>query len=99
MPYVNTLNANPETFLNIGKMMKTKITLGTLPLLVSFILVLFTASPSFSEEPKKLSGTIAGYQAVDVDNDGLKELVVASVTGESVLTGLPKSWLVVYDLE
>lgn len=41
--------------MNIGKMMKTKITLGALPLLVSFILVLFTASPSFSEEPKKLA--------------------------------------------
>ena len=48
---------------------------------------------------QKLSGTIVGYQVVDVDNDGLKELVVANVTSESYFIGLPKSRMVVYDLE
>jgi len=35
----------------------------------------------------------------DVDNDGLMELVVANVTSESYFIGLPRSRLVVYDLE
>jgi len=48
---------------------------------------------------QKLSGTVVGYQVVDVDNDGLKELVVANVTSESYFVGLPKSRLVVYDME
>ncbi|MCF8127754.1 MAG: FG-GAP-like repeat-containing protein [Deltaproteobacteria bacterium] len=48
---------------------------------------------------QKLSGTVVGYQVVDVDNDGLKELVVANVTSESYFIGLPKSRLVVYDME
>ncbi|EFK09032.1 FG-GAP repeat protein [delta proteobacterium NaphS2] len=48
---------------------------------------------------QKLSGTIVGYQVADVDNDSLKELVVANVTSESYFVGLPKSRLVVYDLE
>jgi len=48
---------------------------------------------------QKLSGTVVGYQVADVDNDGLNELVVASVTSESYFIGLPKSRLVVYDLE
>ncbi|MBW2707962.1 MAG: VCBS repeat-containing protein [Deltaproteobacteria bacterium] len=48
---------------------------------------------------QKLSGTVVGYQVVDVDNDGLKELVVANVTSESYFIGLPKSQLTVYDLE
>ena len=48
---------------------------------------------------QKLSGTVVGYQVADVDNDGLKELVVANVTSESYFVGLPKSRLVVYDLE
>jgi len=48
---------------------------------------------------QKLSGTVVGYQVADVDNDGLKELVVANVTSESYFIGLPKSRLVVYDLE
>ena len=48
---------------------------------------------------QKLSGTVVGYQVADVDNDGLKELVVANVTSESYFVGIPKSRLVVYDLE
>jgi TolB-like protein len=48
---------------------------------------------------QKLSGTVVGYQVADVDNDGLKELVVANVTSESYFIGIPKSRLVVYDLE
>ena len=48
---------------------------------------------------QKLSGTVVGYQVADVDNDGLKELVVANVTSESYFIGLPKSRLVVFDLE
>ncbi|MCG6880876.1 MAG: FG-GAP-like repeat-containing protein [Deltaproteobacteria bacterium] len=48
---------------------------------------------------QKLSGTVVGYQVADVDGDGLKELVVANVTSESYFVGLPKSRLVVYDLE
>ena len=48
---------------------------------------------------QKLSGTVVGYQVADVDNDGAKELVVANVTSESYFIGLPKSRLVVYDLE
>ena len=48
---------------------------------------------------QKLSGTVVGYRVADVDNDGLKELVVANVTSESYFVGFPKSRLVVYDLE
>ena len=48
---------------------------------------------------QKLSGTVVAYQIADVDGDGLKELVVANVTSESYFVGLPKSRLVVYDLE
>ncbi|HKI49500.1 MAG TPA: VCBS repeat-containing protein, partial [Desulfobacteria bacterium] len=47
---------------------------------------------------QKLSGTVVGYRVADVDNDGMKELVVGSVTGGSV-AGSPKARLVVYDLE
>jgi len=47
---------------------------------------------------QKLSGTVVGYQIADLDNDGLKELVIASVTSESYYVGLPKSRLVLYDL-
>ena len=47
---------------------------------------------------QKLSGTVVGYQIADLDNDGLKELVIASVTSESYFVGFPKSRLVVYDL-
>lgn len=48
---------------------------------------------------QKLSGTVVAYQVADVDNDGLKELVVANVTSESYFVGFPKSRMVVYDLE
>ena len=47
---------------------------------------------------RKLSGTVVGYQVADLDSNGLKELVIASVTSESYFVGLPKSTLVVYDL-
>ena len=47
---------------------------------------------------QKLSGTVVGYQVADLDNDGLKELIIASVTSESYFVGFPKSRLVVYDL-
>ena len=47
---------------------------------------------------QKLSGTVVGYQIADLDNDGLKELVIASVTSESYFVGFPKSRLVLYDL-
>jgi len=47
---------------------------------------------------QKLSGTVVGYQIADLDNDGLKELVIGSVTSESYFVGFPKSRLVVYDL-
>jgi len=48
---------------------------------------------------QKLSGTVVGYQIADLDNDGLKELVIASVTSESYFVGFPKSRLVLYDLD
>ncbi len=48
---------------------------------------------------QKLSGTVVGYEVGDVDNDGFNELVVANVTSDSYFVGLPKSRLVVYDLE
>ena len=46
----------------------------------------------------KLSGAVVGYRVADVDNDGLKELVVANVTS-GFIAGSPKSRLVVYDLK
>ncbi len=48
---------------------------------------------------QKLSGTVVGYKVADLDNDGLLELVVASVTSESYFVGFPDSRLVVYDLK
>ncbi len=48
---------------------------------------------------QKLSGTISGYQIADMDHDGRLELIIASVTSESYFVGLPKSRLVMYDLE
>ncbi|MBC8419289.1 MAG: FG-GAP-like repeat-containing protein [Pseudomonadota bacterium] len=48
---------------------------------------------------QKLSGTVAGYQIADVDNDGQLELAIASVTSESYFIGLPQSRLVLYDLK
>jgi TolB-like protein len=47
----------------------------------------------------KLSGTTVGYKVADLDNDGLSELIVASVTSESYFVGLPQSRLLVYDLK
>jgi len=48
---------------------------------------------------QKLSGTISGYQIADLDQDGRMELIISSVTSESYFVGLPKSRLVMYDLE
>ena len=48
---------------------------------------------------QKLSGTISGYRIADMDHDGQLELIIASVTSESYFVGLPKSRLVMYDLE
>ena len=48
---------------------------------------------------QKLSGTVVGYQIADLDNDGLNELIIASVTSESYFMGFPKSRLVLYDLD
>ena len=47
---------------------------------------------------QKLSGTVVGYQVADVDNDGVKELVVASVTRD-FSADLSESRLVAYKLE
>jgi TolB-like protein len=47
---------------------------------------------------QKLSGTVVGYRVADVDNDGLKELVVASVT-RGFAAGLSESRLVAYKLK
>jgi len=47
---------------------------------------------------QELSGTVVGYQVADVDNDGLKELVVASVTRDFT-AGLSESRLVAYKLK
>jgi TolB-like protein len=47
----------------------------------------------------KISGTIVGYKVGDLDNDGLQELIVASVTSESYFIGLPQSQLLVYHLK
>jgi TolB-like protein len=48
---------------------------------------------------QKLPGAAVGYQVDDVDGDGLLELIVASVTGESYFMGMPRSQVVVYDLD
>jgi hypothetical protein len=48
---------------------------------------------------QKLPGAAVGYQVDDVDGDGLPELVVASVTGESYFMGMARSQVVVYDLD
>jgi len=47
----------------------------------------------------KISGTAVGYKIADLDNDGLPELVVASVTSESYFMGFPQSQILVYDLK
>ncbi|MBN1101785.1 MAG: hypothetical protein JXL84_00075 [Deltaproteobacteria bacterium] len=48
---------------------------------------------------KRLGGAIVGYQVADVDNDGLPELIVASVIREDRMYGNPRSRIVVYDLK
>ncbi|MFH1491690.1 MAG: VCBS repeat-containing protein, partial [Pseudomonadota bacterium] len=48
---------------------------------------------------KKQPGPIVGYRVADVDNDGLGELVIASVTKEDQMIGKPRSQIAVYDLK
>jgi hypothetical protein len=48
---------------------------------------------------RSTSGPIVGYRVGDVDHDGLKELVVASVTKEKKMLIEPRSQVVVYDLK
>ena len=57
------------------------------------------ASMSTKWESKKFGGPVVGYRVTDVDNDGLKELVVSSVLKEDHLLGKPKSQIVIYDLK
>jgi TolB-like protein len=47
---------------------------------------------------RKQPGPIVGYRLVDVDNDGLPELVVASVTRQGATFRKPRSQVVVFDL-
>ncbi|MGD8227574.1 MAG: VCBS repeat-containing protein [Desulfobacteraceae bacterium] len=48
---------------------------------------------------RKASGPIVGYRVLDVDHDGLQELVVASVTKTEKMLVEPRSQIVVYDLK
>ena len=48
---------------------------------------------------QKLSGAAVGYKVGDIDNDGTLELVIASVTRESYFLGMPRSRIVMYDLD
>jgi TolB-like protein len=48
---------------------------------------------------QKLSGAVVGYKIADMDQDGSRELFIASVTSESYFVGIPESRLVVYDLK
>ncbi|MEA2040135.1 MAG: FG-GAP-like repeat-containing protein [Thermodesulfobacteriota bacterium] len=50
---------------------------------------------------QKLPGAVVGYEICDVDNDGLPELVVASISGteKSYFIGSLLSQIVVYDLK
>ncbi len=57
------------------------------------------ASLSTRWESKKFGGPIVGYRVTDVDNDGLKELIVCSVLKEDHILGKPKSQIVIYDLK
>ena len=50
-------------------------------------------------ETRKQPGPIVGYRVADVDNDGLKELVIASVTKQKVTLRKPQSQVVVYELK
>jgi hypothetical protein len=49
---------------------------------------------------RKMTGPIVGYKVADLDNDGLDELVIASLTKEAIaVVQKPRSKLVVYDLK
>jgi TolB-like protein len=48
---------------------------------------------------QKQPGPIVGYRVGDVDQDGLPELVIASVTKVARIAGTPRSQVVVYDLK
>lgn len=47
---------------------------------------------------RRQPGPIVGYRLVDVDNDGLPELVIASVTRQEATFRKPRSQVVVFDL-
>lgn len=57
------------------------------------------ANMSTRWESKKFAGPIVGYRVTDVDNDGVKELVVCSVLKEDHLLGKPKSQITFYALK
>ena len=50
-------------------------------------------------QTKKQSGAIVGYALADVDNDGAKELVIASVTKQKAPFIKPRSQVVVYEVK
>lgn len=54
---------------------------------------------SLKWKTRRQPGPIVGYRMVDVDNDGLRELVIASVTRQGATFRKPRSQVVVYDLK
>jgi len=54
---------------------------------------------SLKWKSRRQPGAIVGYRVVDVDNDGLPELVIASVTKQEATFRKPRSQVVVYDLK
>jgi TolB-like protein len=62
-------------------------------------LVADSAGLSVKWTTRKASGPIVGYKVVDVDDDGLQELVVASVSKTAKMLIEPRSQIVVYDLK
>jgi hypothetical protein len=53
---------------------------------------------SLKWKTKRQPGPITGYRVVDLDNDGLLELVIASVTRQDAAFRKPQSYLEMYDL-
>ena len=56
-------------------------------------------SLSVKWKTKKQPGAIVGYTLADVDNDGAKELVIASVTKQKFPLKKPRSQVVVYEVK
>jgi TolB-like protein len=54
---------------------------------------------SLKWETKRQPGPITGYRVVDVDNDGLLELVIVSVTRQDTAFRKPRSYMEMYDLK